>query len=56
MTQASNILSTGIVIYYMKLKSRLSVCLHLWNADNSVVSAMIKTGLARKESCVFKEH
>ena len=42
--------------YYIKLKSRLSVCLHFWNAHNSAVSASIETGLARNESCVFEEH
>ena len=34
----------------------LSVHLHFWNADNSVVYASIETGLALNESCVFKEH
>ena len=34
----------------------LSVCLHFWHADNSAVFASIETGLARNESCVFKQH
>ena len=34
----------------------LSVRLHFWHADNSVVCALIETGLARNESCVFREH
>ena len=43
-----------MVVYYIKLKSRLSVCQHIWNVDISVVYASIETGLARNESCVFK--
>ena len=27
-----------------------------WHADNSAVCALIKTGLAQNESCVFEEH
>ena len=34
----------------------LSVRLNFWNADNSIVSVSIRTGLARNESCVCKEH
>ena len=33
----------------------LSVHLHFWHADNSAVFASIETGLARNESCVFKQ-
>ena len=47
----SQITSTNI-----KLKSRLSVHLHFWNAHNLVVSASIETGLAQNESCAFEEH
>ena len=45
-------------IYYIKLKSRLSVRLSVrifWHADISIVSASIETGLARNESCVIEE-
>ena len=41
---------------YIKLKSRLSVCLHFWYTDISAVSTRIETGLARNESCVFEDH
>ena len=34
---------------------RLSVLPHFWHADISVMSASIKTGLARNESCVIEE-
>ena len=36
-----------------------SVCLSIctsWHADNSVMSAWIKTRRARNESCVFEDH
>ena len=42
-------------IYYIKLKSRLSVCT-FWHADNSAVSAQIEMELARNESCAFEDH
>ena len=45
-----------LLIYYIKLKSCLSVCLHFWHADNLVVCALIEIGLARNEGCVFEEH
>ena len=49
------------MIYYIKLKSRLSVCLSVplptfWHANNSAVFALIEMGLPRNESYVFKEH
>ena len=48
------------LLYYIKLKSCLSVCLsvrlHFWHADNSAVCTLIEIGLARNESCVFEEH
>ena len=50
--------ASSILFYYIKLKSRLSVCLSVctfWHADNSAVSARIETGLARNESCVFED-
>ena len=46
----------NIYIYYIKLKSHLSVCpsvLIFWHADISVVSALIETRLARNQSCAF---
>ena len=48
------ILNTNI--YYIKLKSHLSVCPHFWHADNSVVSVRIETGLAQNKSCVLEDH
>ena len=44
---------TTFIIYCINWKA---VCLHFWHADNSAVFASIETGLARNESCVFKEH
>ena len=41
---------------YIKLKSRMSVCLHFWYTDISAVSTRIETGLARNESCIFEDH
>ena len=40
----------GTLVYYIKLKSRLSVRLSDRHADISVVSAAIEMGLARNES------
>ena len=47
-----------LLVYYIKLKSRLSVCLsvRLRHADISAVSARIETGFTRNESCVFEDH
>ena len=45
-----------LVIYYIKLKSHLSICLSafLWcHADNLEMAASIDMKLARNESCVF---
>ena len=44
----------GSQICYIKLKSRLSLC--IWHANNSAVSASIKVGLIQTEICVFEEH
>ena len=41
-----------LLVYYIKLKSRLSDR----PANISAVSALVETGLARKESCVFWNH
>ena len=41
------------IIYYIKLKSRLSVRLSDRPDDNSVVPAWIDAGLARRDSYVF---
>ena len=38
------------IFYYIKLKSRLSVCLSDRHAGISAMSASIETGLARNES------
>ena len=54
----------AMYFYYIKLKSRLFVCLsvclsvrlHFWRNDNSAVCALIKARLAQNESCVFEEH
>ena len=46
-------------IYYIKLKSRLSVrpsVCTFWHADISAMSARIETRLAENESCVFEDH
>ena len=45
-----------LLVYYIKLKRRLSVYLHFWHADNSAVCALIETRFAQNESCVFEEH
>ena len=47
----------SLLLYKAKKPSVcLSVHLHFWHADNSTVCALIETGLARNESCVFEEH
>ena len=43
------------VIYYIKLKSRLSICLSDRHADISAMSAVIEMGLAWNESWVFRD-
>ena len=47
-----------VKIYYIKLKSRLSVCLSVRPSDrhddNSVVPAWIDAGLARRDGYVFR--
>ena len=47
---------TTIHIYYIKLKSRLFVCLSDRDTDISAVSAWIEVGLAQNESWVFWDH
>ena len=43
-----------LLVYYIKLKSRLSVCLSDRHDDNSVVPAWIDAGLARRDGYVFR--
>ena len=52
-------ISLSTTIYYIKLKSHLSICLSVctfWHTDNSAMSAQIEMGLAQNESCVFEDH
>ena len=46
---------TFILLYYIKLKSRLPVCLSVC-IFGTQITASIETELARNESCVFEEH
>ena len=43
-------------LYYIKMKSRLSVCPSDRPADISAVSALINVGLVRNESCISWDH
>ena len=42
------------VICYVKLKTCLHIRMHYWHTDNSVLSVLTETRLARNESYAFE--